>query len=266
MEKRFYDEYLVGLTQGRLKRGWIFQGFWWIGVALASSIIWLMAIDTNNDGGEIGILTFLFLLFFISAMIFANSYTYKESHVIHPQFKSVDTMMSFLPINKDEIPRKASANRVVNGIPMFIFMSIVILIGNSRGEIVGVRGIIVTISILILVIFTMEHINLYTQRFWKKKVKEKVEFQEKKKESFIGGVIRIMIWCACFDAMTSTGIFDGFSINFHSAITTFLPFQILGNKIVGIVLLVVSIIGFYYFNYTYILKGVKEEGWKLWRD
>lgn len=269
MRRKFFDQYTVGLLKGRLKSSIIGHIGYWIVLAMLMTSIWVDAYYVYSKDGEASAVGAFYSILLIAGVGLWNMYYYKKKLRGSLIEECVDTMLTFLPISNEHKSRAFTANKIVCSVPIFIIGGVGLLYGKIYGDLLYVRGFSIATIIVILTLITIWHINSFTERFWKIKkqhdtvVINGLELKTTKKsklDSITNNMLVFIVLLFAGEIIFSLEFIDN---GLTWMVTSFPLFELLGGQIIGFIILTLSAVVYFYFNYIYVVKGIKEKGWSL---
>lgn len=229
---------IINIMSIELEKDWI----WYIVGALFYTVMFtFMWIDSKDiDFYIISIGSIVAPIFMCPMMLILGAMKGENNKID----KEVEQIISILPVKNEE----RILGRLINS-GFMLYMLIIPYIAMyiftpSVTQRIGVRGGVTLITIYLLVWSTIRNISKYNKKY---KILNRPL-----------GISFIII----FFLHLAVGILDPLKDIFEYLYTSE-TFIIIGNTYLGIILEMVILIGFYYFNFTYILKGIKNNKWQM---
>jgi hypothetical protein len=199
---------------------------------------WIYKKDIEIDG--LGAVSLVTLICVLPLVIISEVVIFKNNKVD----EEVEQIISILPIIKEEL----ILGRLINS--GFILYTLIIpyitmyIFTPSVTQMIGVRGGLTLLIIYLVVWATIRTISKYHEKY---KILSKI----------LGGIFIILLLL---------NVFMGIVFPWQDMLKTLYVnefFTLIGNTYVGIILGILTLIGFYYFNFRYILKGIKNNRWQI---
>jgi len=221
-----------------LEKDWIWYIVMILFYTFMSTFMWIIHKDINFNIISIGTMV---MPIFMCPMILIRMTMVRKNNKIDQE---VEAIISILPVENEE----RILGRLINSgfmLYMLIIPYIIMYIFTpSVTQWIGVRGGITLIIIYLLLWSTIRNISKYNKKY---KILNRPL-----------GISFIIILFLHFGIGFAVPVKDIFEYLYTSD-----AFIIIGNTYVGIILGIVTLMGFYYFNFTYVLKGIKNNRWQI---
>jgi len=158
--------------------------------------------------------------------------------------KAVEQIVAILPVNKKERILGRLFNSGLILYMMIIPYIIMYIFTPSISQGVGVRGGLTLLIVYIVVWSTIRNISKYNKKY--------------KIVSRILGIIFVALFLLNYSACMVDSWRDIRMYLYSNKIS-----MIIGNTNVGILLGIATLIMFYYFNFIYVTKGIKNNRWQI---
>jgi len=221
-----------------LEKDWI----WYIVGALFYTVISTFTwIDSKDMDSYINSTGYIVVPIFMGPMMLILRAMMRKNNKMD---KEVEAIISILPVENEE----RILGRLINSGSMLYMLIIpyitMYIFTPSVTQRIGIRGGVTLIIIYLLVWSTIRNISKYNKKY---KILNKPL-----------GILFIIIFYLPFGIGFMAPLKDIFEYLYNSE-----AFIIIGNTYVGIILGIVTLMGFYYFNFTYVLKGIKNNRWQI---
>lgn len=199
---------------------------------------WIYKKDIEID--RLGAATLVSFICLLPLMIISEAVISKNNKVDD----EVEQIISILPIIKEEL----ILGRLINS--GFIVYTIIIpfitmyIFTPSVPQMIGIRGGLTLLIIYLVLWATIRTISKYHEKY---KILSKI----------LGGIFIVLVSLNLF--MSIVGSWDDLLKTLYINEV----FTLIGNTYVGIILGILTLIGFYYFNFTYVIKGIKDNRWQI---
>jgi len=211
--------------------------------AFGFACMWIISKDVLGDVLDTSLLDsnlFIMYMFSMPSMIIFNTVKSKNNKID----KEVEQIVLILPIKKEDL----FLGRLINS-GLIIFMMIIpyitmYLFTPSVIENIALRGVLTLLSIYLVVWAIIRIISKYNEKY--------------KILSQILGITFIAL--VVFNYLIGrVGSGAAMLKNLYNSEV----FILMGNTYVGIILGILTLVCFYYFNFTYVLRGIKNNRWQI---
>jgi len=228
----------IGIMSIELNGGWIEKIFSTLIYSFLFMYIWINSKDFEFRSILIGS---------IGMYIFICSFSVIFKEVIsknNKTFTEIEQIISILPVNKKE---RISGRLFNSGFILYMMIIPYItmyIFAPSVTQWIGVRGGLTLLIVYVVVWSTIRNISKYNKKY--------------KILSRILGIIFVALFLLNFFSIMWDSWTDIIVYLYANKIS-----MIIGNTYVGIIVGVLTLIFFYYFNFKYVLKGIKNNRWQI---
>lgn len=193
-----------------------------------------------------------YFLYFIALTIF-NIWRWKFKKDKEPKvIETKDTIFEILPISLEHRVKGKFVSLSLMVASVFLAPYLILIFYKQiHPAMIGERGAIILIMIILIMMLTLETMSKYNNSL------------KNINKILTGSIVAMILIAAILGCLDSYNLLGNIVISIKVMILDSFVLNVIGNIYVSIFLGVVTAICFYYFNYTYILKGVREHGWKL---